>query len=312
MTAWTGAVLIGGESRRMGRDKALIDVGGTTLPAIVAGRLRDAGADEVLAVGGVDDRVDAAPSGTRWVPDGWPGRGPVGGVASAMGAARTEVVAVVACDLPALDVSTLGRLADSVSGDESVDVAVARSRHGRQPLVAAWAVRLRPILETALDAGASPSVHAVLAGLVVTEVEVEEDEVVNLNRPEDLAAFLSAHPTIGTLPAAPPSRRSLMDVPEIDVETLTGELAAGRPLVDVREPDEYAKARVPGGILIPIATVPERIDEIPSDGAVYVVCRSGGRSAQAVAFLRERGVDAVNVAGGTNAWIEAGREVDRG
>ncbi|MEM8903181.1 MAG: rhodanese-like domain-containing protein [Actinomycetota bacterium] len=101
-------------------------------------------------------------------------------------------------------------------------------------------------------------------------------------------------------------------MPEIDVDALAAELAAGRPLVDVREPDEYADARVPGGVLIPLATVPERLDEIPSEGTVYVVCRSGGRSAQAVAYLRDRGVDAVNVAGGTLAWMEADREVDRG
>ena len=103
-----------------------------------------------------------------------------------------------------------------------------------------------------------------------------------------------------------------MEVPEIDVETLAAELTAGRPLIDVREPAEYAEARVPGGVLIPLGTVPERLDALPPDGVVYVVCRTGGRSGQAVAFLRDRGIDAVNVAGGTVAWIEAGREVERG
>ena len=103
-----------------------------------------------------------------------------------------------------------------------------------------------------------------------------------------------------------------MDVPQIDVEALADELAAGRSLIDVREPDEYAETRVPGGRLIPLGTVPDRVGEVPTDGTVYVVCRSGGRSAQAVAFLREHGVDAVNVAGGTLAWIESGRETDRG
>lgn len=103
-----------------------------------------------------------------------------------------------------------------------------------------------------------------------------------------------------------------MDVPEIDVEALADELAAGRPLVDVREPDEYAGGRVPAATSIPLGSVPERVGEFPTDGTVYVVCRSGGRSAKAVAFLRQQGIDAVNVAGGTRAWLESGREAERG
>ena len=55
-----------------------------------------------------------------------------------------------------------------------------------------------------------------------------------------------------------------------------------------------------------------RVDEIPAGRPLYVICRSGGRSAQACEFLSAHDVDAVNVAGGTLAWIESGREVDSG
>lgn len=103
-----------------------------------------------------------------------------------------------------------------------------------------------------------------------------------------------------------------VDVPEIDVAALADALAGGAVLIDVREPDEYEEARVPGGTLIPLATVPDRIADIPASGPVYVVCRSGGRSRKACEFLRARGVDAINVGGGTLAWIESGRAVDRG
>jgi rhodanese-related sulfurtransferase len=103
-----------------------------------------------------------------------------------------------------------------------------------------------------------------------------------------------------------------VDVPEIDVAALADVLATGAVLIDVRELDEFEEARVPGGTLIPLATVPERLAEIPGSGAVYVVCRSGGRSRKACEFLRARGVDAINVGGGTLAWIESGRAVDRG
>jgi rhodanese-related sulfurtransferase len=52
--------------------------------------------------------------------------------------------------------------------------------------------------------------------------------------------------------------------------------------------------------------------EIPTEVTVYVICKSGGRSAKAVEHLRANGVDAVNVAGGTLAWIEAGNAVETG
>lgn len=103
-----------------------------------------------------------------------------------------------------------------------------------------------------------------------------------------------------------------MDIPAIDIGTLSDELASGAPVVDVRQPDEYGEAHVPGVRLIPLDQVPDRVDEFPTDREVYIICRSGGRSAKAAEFLRARGVDAVNVAGGTLAWIEAGRPVERG
>ncbi len=98
----------------------------------------------------------------------------------------------------------------------------------------------------------------------------------------------------------------------IDIETLSSELRAGAPVFDVRQPDEYEEAHVPGVTLIPLDDVPDRVAEFPTDRTVYVICKSGGRSANAVGFLREQGLDAVNVAGGTMAWIEAGKPVDTG
>lgn len=103
-----------------------------------------------------------------------------------------------------------------------------------------------------------------------------------------------------------------VDIPVIDVETLASELAAGNPVFDVRQPDEYEEAHAPGVTLIPLDQVPDRVDDFPTDERVYVICKSGGRSAKAVEFLRARGVDAVNVAGGTMAWIDAGKPVDTG
>jgi rhodanese-related sulfurtransferase len=103
-----------------------------------------------------------------------------------------------------------------------------------------------------------------------------------------------------------------MDVPEIDVDELEHRLATGATLVDVREPDEYEQVRVPGGILVPLQSVPERLGEVPSEGTFYVICAKGGRSMAAAEFLRAEGRDAVNVAGGTTAWVKAGLPTESG
>lgn len=98
-----------------------------------------------------------------------------------------------------------------------------------------------------------------------------------------------------------------MTIPEIDVDELAVRLESGAVLFDVREPDEYTEAHVGGAVLVPLATVPDALDRFRLDGPVHVICRSGARSARAVEFLLEQGVDAVNITGGTLAWLSSGR-----
>ncbi|MFD4295284.1 rhodanese-like domain-containing protein [Rhodococcus sp. NPDC058505] len=99
---------------------------------------------------------------------------------------------------------------------------------------------------------------------------------------------------------------------QVDVNALAEELAAGAALIDVREADEYARARVPGAVLVPLSEFTARLDEIPAADPVYVICAMGGRSAQAAQYLGATGINAVNVAGGTEAWIASGRPVESG
>ena len=81
-------------------------------------------------------------------------------------------------------------------------------------------------------------------------------------------------------------------------------------LLDVREPDEWAAGHIPGAVHLPMMEVPARIAEVPVDGDVVVVCRSGVRSAQVVAYLRGHGWDNVrNLDGGMQAWAFLGRDV---
>jgi rhodanese-related sulfurtransferase len=100
-------------------------------------------------------------------------------------------------------------------------------------------------------------------------------------------------------------------VQEIDVEQLAERIAAGARVIDVREPDEYTEAHVPGAVLVPLGTVPDNVAAFVGDGPTYVVCKSGGRSMRACEFLESQGIDGlqlVNVAGGTSAWIASGRD----
>ena len=81
-----------------------------------------------------------------------------------------------------------------------------------------------------------------------------------------------------------------------------------RALVDVREDDEWAAGHAPQAQHLPLQQVPERLGALP-EGPLAITCRSGGRSAQATAYLRQQGYDAVNVDGGMHAWVAAGREL---
>jgi rhodanese-related sulfurtransferase len=102
-------------------------------------------------------------------------------------------------------------------------------------------------------------------------------------------------------------------VPEVDVAELARAIGAGAAVVDVREPDEYQAVHVPGAQLIPLGTVAERLHEVPdTEGPLYVICAKGGRSYRAAEFYRSQGIDAVNVAGGTTAWVEAGHPTANG
>lgn len=84
----------------------------------------------------------------------------------------------------------------------------------------------------------------------------------------------------------------------------------GVPLIDVREPDEFAAGRVPGAVNLPMSRIGDLLGELP-EGEFDVICAIGGRSGRVVEALEARGYDANNVEGGTRGWIEAGYPVER-
>ncbi len=81
----------------------------------------------------------------------------------------------------------------------------------------------------------------------------------------------------------------------------------GAWLLDVREDDEWAAGYAPGARHIPLGQLSARAAEIPQDQAVYVICRSGVRSARAAHALAAAGWETINVAGGMQDWAAAGR-----
>ncbi len=95
-------------------------------------------------------------------------------------------------------------------------------------------------------------------------------------------------------------------VPEIQVGELKRRQDAGEDLfvLDVREPHEYQICNL-GGYLIPLGDLPKRIHELDSSREIVVHCKSGGRSAKAVDFLRQSGFKrASNLTGGILAWSD--------
>jgi adenylyltransferase/sulfurtransferase len=95
---------------------------------------------------------------------------------------------------------------------------------------------------------------------------------------------------------------------EITAEELRDARARGESivLVDVREPFEWQISDLPDSVKIPLASLPSSLEQLSRDDDLVIYCRTGGRSAQAVGFLRQRGYSRVrNLIGGINGWADA-------
>ena len=98
----------------------------------------------------------------------------------------------------------------------------------------------------------------------------------------------------------------------VDVDALAAALEAGEVpvLLDVRTPFEFAAGHVPGARSAPLHRIEEAARGLDPEAEVWLVCKSGARSASAAKVLAARGLTVVNVAGGTAAWRRSGRAVD--
>lgn len=100
-------------------------------------------------------------------------------------------------------------------------------------------------------------------------------------------------------------------LPAITVAELAAARADGADpvpiLLDVRNPDEFARVRIEGAVLMPMPHITRRFRELPAGRPIHVICQSGSRSAAVTQFLVANGYpEAANVAGGMVAWLRSG------
>jgi molybdenum cofactor guanylyltransferase len=177
----------------MGRDKALLPHGETTLLAHVAGLVtRECGSAIVVAAA-----PDQYPGlGAQVVGDLFPGAGPLGGIVTGLAAAGEGCHAVVACDMPYVLPELLRLLLECVAGhDAAIPMAAGRA----EPLCAAYNAHCARALRASLEGGCR-AVHAALRGLDVRWLGEDEIRVVdplmvsltNVNTPQDYALLAAA------------------------------------------------------------------------------------------------------------------------
>ena len=185
--SFTGAVLAGGASSRMGTDKAFIEVDGRTLVAGAARALTGAGASSVLVIGG--DEAALRSLGLDARPDDEPGEGPLGGILTALRLAADDVVVILACDMPAIDAESVTSILAALSAAPSADVVVPVVSERRQFLTAAYRQRAAAHLGEAYAAGERAPRRAVLGLDGVEVIGLDDHRLGDVDRPEDLRRY---------------------------------------------------------------------------------------------------------------------------
>jgi molybdenum cofactor guanylyltransferase len=179
-----GWVLVGGRSRRMGVDKALLGIEGRPLALRAA--------DEVARVCGsvalAGDAEKYRDLGLRVVPDEFPGAGPLAGVEAALRASSAPWNLIVACDMPALDPSIFEALF-AAAGE--ADGALPQYPDGRvEPLCAVYHKRCHAVIRAALETGFRKVTDS-LRPLAIRYLRVDSDApFANLNTPEEFRKYL--------------------------------------------------------------------------------------------------------------------------
>lgn len=179
---FTVAILIGGDSTRMGTDKAAYEVDGVSMAQRVADAATSAGASEILFIGGTQVRAKKF-SGT-WKKDLYPGEGPLGGVITALKSSSHDAVVVLSCDMPFVTDSVISSLIRALPDAQATVGRTDRLNW----LCAAWSKEeCLKTLESVWKRN-ERAVHRAAVLLDVAEVPVPAVAVRNINSPADLVA----------------------------------------------------------------------------------------------------------------------------
>ena len=143
----SGVILAGGASRRMGRNKALLELDGRPMVALVAERLRAEAREIIIAA---DDVELYAPFADQCVPDQFAGVGTLGGIHAGLAAASHDLALVVGCDMPLLDPAVLRWFVGAAPG---FDLVILRKGKWVEPLHALYRQTCLPAIEDAILAG---------------------------------------------------------------------------------------------------------------------------------------------------------------
>ena len=183
-------ILAGGKSRRMGQNKALINIGGRPLVEIMAERASPL-ADKVFISANTPDIFNFLPFPV--VTDLCPGQGPLSGLHAVMKEHIYTLYITLACDIPGLPASLIRRMLDV---SEGFDAVIPRTLDGwAHPLAAVYRRTCLPVIEDALRKKANKFIDAFpgdglsVRWLTPGEGEYTDADLANINTPDDLCRF---------------------------------------------------------------------------------------------------------------------------
>lgn len=183
-----GFVLVGGASTRMGKDKALLPLGGGTLAQHIAMVVAQAAGNVMLI--GQPERYGHL--GHPVVADLRPGHGPLSGIETALSLELAEWNLIVACDLPQVSARLFTELIHAAESSNSLCVLPLSSDGLPQPLAAVWNIRALASVRSALDQGIRKVTDAIQKNEVLFWSLPDCSVFENVNTPEEWRAFLKS------------------------------------------------------------------------------------------------------------------------
>ena len=180
-------ILAGGESKRFGGPKCLIEINGVPIISILASEARLAGIDDILVSG--NETTVFRGFGVRVIEDIHKNCGPLAGIHSALVSTGAREILILACDTPGIKAAEIRAILEAAESEPGADVVFASSPSGNHPLCALIRRSMLPDIESAL-ASDNCGVNMLFTESNHVAVYFEDEEpFANLNTPEDLVKW---------------------------------------------------------------------------------------------------------------------------